>query len=587
MITDVTRNYRKIVSELNTANSESEFCAALDFILPELVSVPGCEGGVVRLASNSGKADLNHETRMGAAKLCFEGLAASNECVCFSALSRQTPGAMYYHNLKLPFCCELGFRSVVVSPIPVDGDHDGLFLTGWNGDAPPDDDTLEFITAVCGHIGETANRVLHNILIRKRAEDLETIHMVGRLITAKLTLKEMVREIVARLGHVLETDEVNVILFDEARRELKFLASYFADGSNLRRPEVYPLSDGINSWIIKNRRPLLMTYDTAEECAKMGIRHGGRPAKSWLGAPMLYKDIIMGVLSVQSYDKTGLYDEHSTELLNIVAGQCAVAVENARLYEEALMRETEKERLYFSLTHDLLSLVNPIGGFARLLKSLPEDTPRDRLAGFADNIISSCAKMTRFVEDILVHAKIKSGKLALNIARADLMRVAESVLNLLSPELAMRRLEVTLNGAAVSLHSVKVRETLDADFDFGQMERVFLNIVGNAVKHARSRIDLDMTCPGREIMCRIKDDGDGVSEDHLPSLFEEFYQAGVKNRGVGLGLPTVKRIIELHHGAITADSQPGAGFAVEFSWPRTLADRKLSDENGARNAESL
>ena len=76
------------------------------------------------------------------------------------------------------------------------------------------------------------------------------------------------------------------------------------------------MSDGINSWIINKREPLLMSYDTLAECKKLGIRHGGRPAKSWLGAPMIYKDKVAGVLSVQSYAKTGLYDALSIELFD-------------------------------------------------------------------------------------------------------------------------------------------------------------------------------------------------------------------------------------------------------------------------------
>ncbi len=412
------------------------------------------------------------------------------------------------------------------------------------------------------------------------ASDLETVSAVVRLITSKLTLKDMTMEIVARLGTVLETDEVNVIFYDGVNKELSFLARYFADGSGLEKPEVYPLSDGINSWIIKNRRPLLMTYNTLEECKELGIRHGGKPAKSWLGAPMMYQDNITGVVSVQSYTKTGLYDERSVELLNIVAGQCAVAVENARLFEEVVSREAEKERLYFSLTHDLLSLVNPVSGFAKLIQNMPPDAAPESFSGLLDNVVKSSEKITRFVEDILVYSKIKSGKLVLNIERSDVLHCLESALISCLPETTLRRLGVTLNGVKVTVDTIKTTDNLIADLDVAQIERVFLNLIGNAVKYANSKIDVEAFAEDEKIICRISDDGPGVNESQAASLFDEYYQANKKNKGVGLGLPTVKRIVELHQGSIHAISDEGKGFVIEFSWPRTLADRQGVETDG-------
>ncbi|MBI5815389.1 MAG: GAF domain-containing protein [Nitrospinae bacterium] len=413
--------------------------------------------------------------------------------------------------------------------------------------------------------------------------DLQTVNTIGRLITSKLTLKEMVREIVQNLGRVIETDEVNVVQYDGQRRELKFLASYFADGSNLKRPEVYPLSDGMNSWIIKNRTHLLIKSDTVAECAALGIRHGGSPAKSWLGVPLQFQEEVVGALSIQSYGKAGLYDERAIALLSTVAAQCAVAMENARLYEEVLEREIEKERLYFSLTHDLLSLVSPVSGFARLLKGLPPETPPEKVMELATSLVNSTARITRFVEDILVYAKIKSGKLALNIERADVFRALVPVISHLEPEMKMRRLTFSINGMKAGLGQAPTLGALEADFDVAQMERVFLNLVGNAVKYGQSEISVEVKQEGQEIICSVRNDGHGVAHGQVGLLFDEYYQAGVKNRGVGLGLPTVKRIVELHYGHITATSAEGKGFGIEFRWPRTLADRRELENVKAGN----
>jgi len=110
--------------------------------------------------------------------------------------------------------------------------------------------------------------------------------------------------------------------------------------------------------------------------------------------------------------------------------------------------------------------------------------------------------------------------------------------------------------------------------------------VGNAVKHARSAIDVEVRRDGPMAVCSVSDDGPGVSEHEMESLFKEFYQSGAKKKGVGLGLPTVKKIVELHHGSIRVVSSENGGFTMEFSWPLTLAQRDEAEsfKHGAIDA---
>jgi signal transduction histidine kinase len=578
---DFLKSYTTAVFAINGARDLDSLKSAVETVLYETLALSRFEFATARIVTGgaqSEKADIG----IGAA-FCFDGLGAPKSCHCGTAMEEGRNGAVFSRNLQ-PFCADQGFKSVFVTPVVIDGASAGALLFSTTKETEPTPDTLRLADTLAGHIGTAASRIRKSEMDKLRAVDLETVYHIGRLVTSRLTLKEMVREVVDSLGRVIETDEVSVIQYDAKRMELRFLASFFAGESNLQRPEVYPLSDGMNSWIIKNRQPLLIKQGTVDECARRGIRHGGRPAKSWLGVPMVYKDDLVGVLSVQSYGKESLYDERSVELLTAVAGQCAVAMENARLYEEALEREEEKERLYFSLTHDLLSLVSPVAGFARLLRELPQDAPKEKVESFTNAIMSSVGKMTQFVEDILVYAKIKSGRLALNLARADLAKTLESVIRHLSPEISLRRLTLRLNGVEVSPAEVTVNGPMEADFDVAQLERVFFNLINNAVKYANTFIEINVGVEGSEAVCGVRNDGDGVPEDQAERLFEEYYQAGAKNRGVGLGLPTVKRIVGLHGGSIRVETGEGKGFHIEFRWPRTLADRR---EKMEERAESL
>jgi signal transduction histidine kinase len=581
MSAEFLQSYATAVSAINAAHDAASLTAAVETVMSETLAVSRFGFASARIVTGGAQAE-RADINIGA-EFCFDGLNAPKSCACGTAMQEGGKNTAFGHKLD-PFCMERGFKSVFVTPLIVDGARAGALLFSSVNEADPPPEALRLADMLAAHVGTAASRIRKSEADKRRAVDLEIVYHIGRLVTSRLTLKEMVRDVVGSLGRVIETDEVNVIHYDAKRMELRFLASFFAGESNLERPEAYPLSDGMNSWIIKNRQPLLIKHGTVDGCAQRGIRHGGRPAKSWLGVPMIYKDDVVGVLSVQSYEKENLYDERSVELLTAVAGQCAVAMENARLYEEALEREEEKERLYFSLTHDLLSLVSPVAGFARLLQGLPPDAPQERVESFTNAIMSSVGKMTQFVEDILVYSKIKSGKLALNLARADLAKTLESVIRHLSPEISLRRLTLRLNGVEVSPAEVTVSGPMEADYDVAQVERVFFNLINNAVKYANTFIEINVGAEGSEAVCAVRNDGDGVPEDQAGLLFEEYYQVGSKNRGVGLGLPTVKRIVGLHGGSIRVETGEGKGFHIEFRWPRTLADRR---EMTPERAESL
>jgi len=414
------------------------------------------------------------------------------------------------------------------------------------------------------------------LALERRLKTLETVSRVGAIITSRLALKELTQAVVEHLGQVLRSDRVNVVLYHKKERTLDFIASFFSGEDNREGPEVYPLSDGMNSWIVKNQKPLLIRTGTIEACERMGIRHGGKPAESWLGVPMFHKGEVLGVLSVQAYDERDLYDGSSVELLSLVATQVAVAVVNADLYETMEKREKEKQRLYYSLTHDLLSFVSPISGYGEMLRlTKPEDLAA-RKDDIAKSLKNCVKKISRFVEDILVYSKLESGKLTIHVHPVQIHRIiAQSASNFFS-ELSIRKLELYVDGTKCEMFDGEAPRLLSGDgatpelvavCDQIQIERVLNNCIHNALKHARSRLDVTTGVRDREILCTVSDDGDGMPEELAPKVFDEYYQWHSGKKGVGLGLPSVKRIVEQHGGKVWVKTAKGKGFSFTFSLP--------------------
>jgi signal transduction histidine kinase len=405
-----------------------------------------------------------------------------------------------------------------------------------------------------------------SIELEQRMKTLQTVSEVGTIISSRLTLRELTRAVVDHLGKVLKNDRVNLVLYRPETRMLEFIASFISGEVQTSEPEVYPLSDGMNSWIIKNRRPLLLRKDTIKECRALGIRHGGRPAQSWLGAPLVHNGKIIGVLSVQSYSEPDLYDDISAEMLALVAGQVAVAVENARLYEATARREIEKQRLYFSLTHDLIGFVSPIVGFAELLRRLEPDEFGEKKDEISSAIAASADRINRFIEDILLYSKLESGKLQLSPEPVNIYRVIGQSLANFRPQIELRGLAVSIDGKETARPADTFLEKT-VNCDVKQIERVLNNCIQNAVKHAATAVTVSTGMADGMFSCEIRDDGAGMPKELSDKIFDEYFQAEGGRKGVGLGLPSVKRIVEQHGGNVKVETDTGKGFAFTFTLP--------------------
>ncbi|MEE8484443.1 MAG: ATP-binding protein [Nitrospinota bacterium] len=551
----------EILEKLAGATDRDHLSKAVKGAISLLVEASGMDAGWVRIRRVKGDLEISSEGSSGVTDFCFPELDAP-KCMCQDALGKKEPATT--NEAKL-FCAKHGFKSVVFLPVTVENAISGfLFL------ASRDEREINpsIFAVVVRHLGLMITRITQNSDMEKRLKTLRTVNRVGAIISSQLTLRELTQAVVEHLGKVLSTDRVNLVLFNAREQMLEFIATFLSgEEGKSEQPEVYPLSDGMNSWVVNNRRPLLIKEDTKAECEKRGIRHGGKPAKSWLGVPMIHNGKMVGVLSVQSYTEPNLYDKTSVEMLNLVAGQVAVAVENARLYEATAWREKEKQKLYYSLTHDLLSLVTPVAGYGTVIQRMDSDELVKRKTDIGMSIEKSANRITQFVEDILTFAKIQSGSLTINTGAVNLYNIIDvSVSNFFS-ELNMRKLSLFVEGEK-DTHDLSSRFPKRlVNCDMAQIERVLNNCMQNAVKHAASRVELTTREDGGEVLCKIFDDGEGMPKELVPKVFDEYYQMDHGKKGVGLGLPSVKRIVEQHGGKVWVETDKGKGFAFNFSLP--------------------
>ncbi len=172
----------------------------------------------------------------------------------------------------------------------------------------------------------------------RRITELAILNEVGQALAAALERDQVARAIYEQVGRILDTSNFYVALYDEELQEWELVLDVL-DGQ-LQPPTRHSVDTGLTGYIIRNRQPLL--FHTAAEVEAFDEAHKiariGQQASSWLGVPMIAADRVIGVIGVESYDREHLYSQDDLAVLSTVAAQAAVALENARLFEETRQR---------------------------------------------------------------------------------------------------------------------------------------------------------------------------------------------------------------------------------------------------------
>lgn len=174
---------------------------------------------------------------------------------------------------------------------------------------------------------------------KRRAEELSTLRSIGLATTSTLNLHEQLRLLYENVTQVLKADTFFVGLYDEARQELR--VEYVVEEGWPLRPVTIPLDQaGLSAWVIRNQKPLRVADLAEASNLPAQPQHLTRPARSWLGVPLLLKDHVVGLLSVQSF-RPNAFAVQDERFLTAVAQHVVLALDNARLFSESERRARE------------------------------------------------------------------------------------------------------------------------------------------------------------------------------------------------------------------------------------------------------
>jgi signal transduction histidine kinase len=417
---------------------------------------------------------------------------------------------------------------------------------------------------------------------------LASLTTIGKSISLSYSTDDLMETIYVECGKVIDVSMFSIALIDAARNELSFELNV-ERGERIPKSRL-PIGEGLNSWVVSNARPLLLGSSRDEE--KLGVvsYDDGQQTESWLGVPMIARHQIVGVISVQSFEKNA-FRVDDLVLLTAIANQAAVAIENAQLYKdlEGLnldlerrvsertneLRETNlhliaadrsKNQFLASMSHELRTPLNAIIGFSSILIDSARGTLQPRLYRFLENIHTAGSHLLDLINDILDLAKIESGKLDLQFETFEMRDTVATVERVIKGMAAERRVSVitSIDENVGSVH-----------LDEGRLKQILLNLLSNAVKFSNHSgfVYLTVKAEGADaIRIEVTDAGVGIPGDELSRIFDEFYQVKDVGRrqkgGTGLGLSLTRNFVEMHHGTIGVTSVPGKGSTFTILLPR-------------------
>jgi PAS domain S-box-containing protein len=285
-------------------------------------------------------------------------------------------------------------------------------------------------------------------------------------------------------------------------------------------------------------------------------------AVSYLCVPMIARGQTVGALTLASAESGRRYTDDDLRFAEDVASRAAMAVENARAYQQVRRADRLKDEFLATLSHELRTPLNAILGYSRMLRG-GLLTP-DKVAGALETIERNAMSLTQMVDDVLDVSRIVSGKMRLNVQPVELPLVLQDAIATVTPAAEAKRLHI---------HMVIDPQIGTVSGDPARLQQVVWNLLSNAVKFTpkggRVQVRLERVNSSVEIV--VSDTGIGIPADFLPHIFERFRQADSgtarQRGGLGLGLAIASNLVDMHGGTIRATSGgegQGATFRVRL-----------------------
>jgi signal transduction histidine kinase/HAMP domain-containing protein/putative methionine-R-sulfoxide reductase with GAF domain len=292
--------------------------------------------------------------------------------------------------------------------------------------------------------------------------------------------------------------------------------------------------------------------------------------RAFLVSPMIARGHTVGVLSADNRLTRAPIAAHTVELLHSFAAQAAVAVENARLFQEIQDKSQQlelasrhKSQFLANMSHELRTPMNAVLGYTDLiLDGIFGDVP-EAIRDTLERVKGNGHHLLELINDVLDLSRIEAGQLTLSLGDYAMGEVVHAVAS---------AVESLAAGKKLALKAIVPIDLPPGRGDERRLTQVLMNLVGNAIKFTDvGQVSIEARVADGSFLVAVSDTGPGISEADRQRIFEEFQQVDSsstrKKGGSGLGLAISKRLVELHGGRLWVESTLGQGSIFYFTVP--------------------
>lgn len=416
--------------------------------------------------------------------------------------------------------------------------------------------------------------------LREERETMETIGQVGRLLSAELDLSRLVQAVTEAATHLTHA-QFGAFFYNVADEAGERYTLYTLAGAPREAFHTFPMPRKTAIFGPTFRGDGVIRLDDVRADVRFGqndpffgLPAGHLPVVSYLAAPVIGRnDEVLGALFF-GHSEPGVFDERAEQLVVGLAAHAAIAVDNARLYEQAQAElskrrraEDDKQAFLDTVAHDLRNPLGAAKAQAQLIRRRVHrgDLDPESITGGLQTVESAINRAARMIAELHDVAYLESGR-PLDLVRrpVDLVALTRSVAD--------------EQQSAASGHTIRLElpaNSLWCSGDADRLHRVFTNVLANAIKFSPDGgdvvIELRSEADERAVLS-VRDQGVGIPSRDLPRLFERYHRAGnVAGRiaGTGIGLWGSKHIIDQHGGSIAVESAESHGTTVTITLPLT------------------
>ncbi|MBD3883676.1 response regulator [Phormidium tenue FACHB-886] len=292
-------------------------------------------------------------------------------------------------------------------------------------------------------------------------------------------------------------------------------------------------------------------------------------AKSYMVVPMSVGERTLGTIAFASASAHRQYTQADLKMALELGHRAAVALDHALLYQDAQEANRIKDEFLAIVSHELRTPLNALLGWAQMLRNRKID--EETTAKALETIERNAKLQGKLIDDILDISRIVQNRIHLSKIAVHLVPVINEVLEDVHPLAEARAIEIE------ALLDPAVRQVTG---DPERLQQIVWNLLSNAIKFTAQggRVEVKLSQVGNHAQITISDNGQGISAEFLPYIFDRFRQGGYtttrKHGGLGLGLAIVRHLVEMHDGMVYATSA-GEGLGATFTVQLPIREPQL------------